>query len=105
MLSVWDCFEVDFICTFEREGVSFTSTLDHFYFSERILPTVKDAVGVHNPENTSDHEPIYCVLDSITIAQTITQPLDNLPRPSWRLASEEENEYSISNRKFCCFFA
>ena len=92
MVSVWDCFEVDFTCTYEREGVSFTSTLDHFYFSERILPIVKEAGGIHHPENASDHEPIYCVLDSITIVQTIAQPKESHPRPSWRLASQKEKE-------------
>ena len=29
LMSVWDSFEVDFTCTYERDGVSYTSTLDH----------------------------------------------------------------------------
>ena len=90
---VWDNYEVDFTCTYEREGVSFTSTLDQFYLSERILPTVVDAGVIHHPENTSDHEPIYCVLKSITVIQNAAQPSAGQPRPSWRLADQLEKEH------------
>ena len=89
----WDSYEVDFTCTYEREGVSFTSTLDQFYLSERILPTVLDAGVIHHPENTSDHEPIYCVLQSITVVQNAAKSSDGRrPRPSWRMANLLEKE-------------
>ena len=55
LTAAWDCFEIDFTCTYEREGVSHLSTLDHFYFSERIIDMVSDAGAIHHPDNTSDH--------------------------------------------------
>ena len=88
----WDRFEVDLTCTYEREGVTHTSTLDQFYFSERILPKVLDAGVIHHVDNLSDHEPIYCVLESLTIVQSSAQHSTSRSRPSWRTAGQEEKD-------------
>ena len=88
----WDYFAVDFTCTYEREGVTYTSTLDQFYYSEIIQPKVLDAGVIHHLENTSDHEPIYCVLESMKIVQSNAQPSAHRPRPSWRLAGQAEKD-------------
>ena len=68
------------------------STLNHFYFSERIIDMVSDAGALHHPDNTSDHEPIYCVLKSITLTKAVSQPSSIKLRPSWRLASKEDKD-------------
>ena len=92
MVSAWDTFKVDFTRTYEREGVSRTSILDHFHFSERILPAMMEAGVIHHPDNNSDHKPIYSVLEYITISKSSTQPSLHKPRPSWRLAGQKEKE-------------
>ena len=55
MKTVWDSFEVDFTCTYQREEMTYISTLDHFYLSESIFQPVVDAGPIHHPENASDH--------------------------------------------------
>jgi hypothetical protein len=92
LTTAWNCYDIDFTCTYEREGTSYVSTLDHFYFSEKMLELVSDAGAIHDPDNTSDHEPIYCVLKSITLVKTVAQPSNYQPRPSWRMASQEDKE-------------
>ena len=92
MKTVWDRFEVDFTCTYQREETTYISTLDHFLLSENIFQTVLDAGPIHHPENTSDHEPIYCVIKSITLARSTSQPPAYKPRPSWRMAGQDKKE-------------
>ena len=92
MKTFWDRFEVDFNCTYQREETTYISTLDHFLLSESIFQTVLDARPIHHPEDTSDHEPIYCVIKSITLARSTSQPSTYRPRPSWRMAGQDEKE-------------
>ena len=90
--TVWERFPVDFTHTFEREGNTFVSTLDHFFLDEQMTTNVKDAGVIHHPDNASDHEPIYCTLQSITITQSVTTAAPSQPRPSWKRATKEEKE-------------
>ena len=92
LLTAWDRFNVDFTCTYVREGVTFLSTLDHFHLSENISKNVLDAGVIHHPDNASDHEPIYGMLKSIQIVKTCSQSSPFQPKPSWRMASQEEKE-------------
>ena len=56
----WDRFPIDFTRCQDRLGVTYTSTLDHFFWSEN----VEEAGVIHHPDNKSDHSPIYCVIDN-----------------------------------------
>ena len=74
LLKAWDKYDVNFTHYHEPNGVSFTSTLDHFL----------DAGAIHLPSNTSDHLPIYCKIktdylqpDKVSTTEATTF------RPSW----------------------
>ena len=91
-MTAWDTFQVDFTHTYEKEGSTFISTLDHIYMSKDIFKTTKDAGVIHDPDNSSDHEPIYCVFESLSICESTSKSTTFQPRPSWRMASEQEKE-------------
>ena len=86
------CHPVDFTHTYEREGNTLILTLDHFCISEQLSARVLDAGVIHHPDNNSDHEPVYCVLQSITLSLSSSQPVASKARPSWKNASNEEKE-------------
>ena len=79
---VWDRNEIDFTCTYKREGVIHVSLLDHFFLSKDLLDKVVEASVLHHPENTSDHEPIFCVLESLALKQSMTEKAPHRPKPS-----------------------
>ena len=54
----WDNYPIDFTHVFEREEHMYTSTLDHFFWSEGISCNVVAANVLHLPNNTSGHSPI-----------------------------------------------
>ena len=89
---VWGQHEVDFTCTYERDGITHVSTLDHFFVSEQLFKEVRDAGVLHHLDNSSDHEPIYCIFESITVQPSVTLQAASNPRPSWKRASKEEKE-------------
>jgi hypothetical protein len=101
LLVTWDSFPVDFTCTSERDGRTFTSTLDHFFISEQLAGIVQGAGVIHHNENSSDHEPVYCVLGFITMSSTSIQVEAPKSHPSWKNASQEEkNLHELTlNRK------
>ena len=59
----WDRFNIDFTHCHEQLGISHTSILDHFFWSETLNDGVIDAGVIHLPENKSDHSPIFCVIE------------------------------------------
>ena len=82
LVVIWDSFQVDFTHTYEREGKTFTSTIDHIFISKQLSARVTDAGVLHNPDNTSDHEPVFCVIDSIILTSSSIQLATPKPRPS-----------------------
>ena len=92
LIPLWEHHDVDFTCTYEREGVTYVSLLDHFFVSKELLNHVTDAGVIHNTENTSDHEPIYCVLETVTLKPSVKTPAPQKPRPSWKLANDEQKD-------------
>ena len=89
----WDNFEVDFTCCHEIAGVSYTSVLDHFFWSRVLGAAVADAGVLHLPDNRSDHSPIFCVLSLEGIHHDKTEAShDQQQKPSWKRASREEKE-------------
>ena len=86
----WKQFSVDFTHCHEMDGRTFTSTLDHFFWSEEISRKVSEAGVIHLPCNLSDHEPIFCVMKVEPSHHIPTSAQSNsLPRPSWKRATEE----------------
>ena len=101
LLVTWESFPVDFTCTSERDGNTIISILDHFLISEQLTDTIQDAGVIHHIENTSDHEPIYCVLSSLTLSSVSIQGATPESRPSWKKASLEEknlHELTLNNK-------
>ena len=89
----WDRFIVDFTCCHELYGVSHTSVLDHFFWSEMLGDAVTDAGVLHLPDNKSDHSPVFCVLDVEVLHQVVqAEPAQQKPRPAWKKASMEQKE-------------
>ena len=59
----WKKFQIDYTHVLETSGRTYTSTLDRFFWSEKITGCVKEADVLHLLSNTSDHCPVYCKLD------------------------------------------
>ena len=88
----WDKFEVDFTAVHEMLGQTFTSTLDHFAWSEQLGCSVIDGGVLHLPDNQSDHCPIYCTVNMSTIQHASSAPRASRSRPSWRRATFQQKE-------------
>ena len=101
LLVTWESSPVDFTCTSERDRNTITSILDHFFISEQLAGTIQSAGVIHHIENSSDHEPVYCVLSSFDLSSTSIQVAAPKSRPSWKSASlEERNLHELTlNRK------
>ena len=87
----WDKYPVDFTHVFEREEHTYTSTLDHFFWSEGISCHVVAAEVLHLPNNTSDHCPIYCIVDIKTMSpKKRVLTMQQQPTPCWKRATDEQ---------------
>ena len=89
---IWEKFPIDFTHTYERDGSTHVSTLDHFFLTEELMNSTSDAGTIHHPDNSSDHEPVYCVIKALTVQQSATQQTPRHPRPCWRRSSKEEKQ-------------
>ena len=86
----WDKYPIDFTHVFEREKQMYTSTLDQFFWSAGISCNVVAADVLHLPNNTSDHCPIYCIVDIKTMPpkkRVLTKQQQS--NPSWKRATGE----------------
>ena len=82
MYSLWSEFDVDFTFCHENENqVTSLHTLDHFLVLERSRPHCQEAGVLHHPENLSDHEPIYAIIDCPEASSESIE--DPIPRFDW----------------------
>ena len=58
----WKEFEVDYTHEFEKDGITYTSTIDHVVWNTELRKKVVDSGVLHVISNTSDHSPLYCDL-------------------------------------------
>ena len=95
-VDAWKKFQIDYTHVFETDGRTYTSTLDRFFWSEKISGCVKEADVLHLLSNTSDHCPVYCKLDVGEIGVTNIQEATRLGQmdnhPSWKKATAEQRE-------------
>ena len=96
-LSSWEKFPVDFTHIQEKDGKSFTSTIDHFMLCENLSEVVTDAGVLHLVDNFSDHCPVYCQFPVSSFSLLPTKPVNYTPRPSWAKASEEDKNRFVTN--------
>ena len=101
LFTAWNKFQVDFTHMSEnKEGVSFTSTIDHILTLQRDEDKMVNAGVIHRVENTSDHELIYGVINVSIIEIPNVKNHHNSERtnkgkPSWSKASVDQKlEYN-----------
>ena len=87
LFTLWEDYEVDFMCVSEANEVSRVSKLDHFFLSQNLRNQVEDAGVIHNIENKSDHCPIYSIFKSLEIKEEAKFGCDARSKPSWQRAS------------------
>ena len=56
-------FQLDFTDEFEKNVVTYTSTIDHFLWNRNLTRKILCSGVLHSINNTSDHSPIYCDVD------------------------------------------
>ena len=61
--SCWSKFDVDFTHEHIINGRSYTSTLDHFLYNQKLSNAITNVCTIHHPSNTSDHCPILCQIN------------------------------------------
>ena len=100
----WDKYPIDFTHVFEWEELTYTSTLDHFFWSEGISCNVVVADVLHLPNNTSDQCPVYCIVDIRTMPPKKTvQTTQQQSNPSWKRATFEQRanfKTTVDQRRF-----
>ena len=93
LIKSWDNFSIDFTHIFEVDGVHHTSTIDHFFWNEKLSNSIVEADVLHLPDNTSDHCPIYCQINIENLFPTeLSPPNIREPKPCWEKANIEQNE-------------
>ena len=97
MIKSWDRYSVDFTHTFEMNDHCYTSTLDHFFWSENIIEDVIEVDVLHMPGNTSDHCQIYCKMNITGLQTTSQQECKTSRKINWNKASEEERDAYRTN--------
>ena len=93
----WEKFSADFTHMAERDGVTHTSIIDHFFWNQQLDKNVTDAGVIHLPENMSDHCPVFCKYKMSNTQQKRVESVNLKDKvfPSWRKASEEQkSDYS-----------
>ena len=71
--------------------MTYTSTIDHVFWTENVSDHILEAGALHLPDNLSDHSPIFCKvkieeMEEKNIEETIEKPL----KLNWKKASREE---------------
>ena len=94
----WSQFPIDFTHVQDINGKSYTSTLDHFLWSENVAEKVTDAGVLHLLDNLSDHCPVYCRLPITDLKNTPGRSqVNSVSKPSWSSASDERKQkYVVS---------
>ena len=93
LISTWRKFNVDFTHCYENGNHdTFVHTIDHFLVLEHSEKVVVDAGVIHNVDNTSDHEPIYSVIEAPKLEnkETIDEEEKGTPKFDWKNASDDQ---------------
>ena len=94
LIKAWNKFEVDFTCTHETNGMTSISTIDHFFYNDAGNDVVEDAGVINLLDNTSDHCPIYCIVNFDLIPVKKQKETSCPKKPCWKRAkSEERNNF------------
>jgi len=69
----WEKFKIDFTHISELNGISHTSIIDHFFWNVELDICVEDAGVIYSVENQSDHEPVFCIINTGGLESNITE--------------------------------
>ena len=100
--NAWKKFGVDYTHEFEKNEVTYTSTIDHIVWNSALRKKVDYAGVLHLLGNTSDHEPIYCDIQ-LGCQQEENEFVPVTPRPnaiSTRML--EGDDWSTFNQRLDC---
>ena len=89
----WDKFSIDFTHANDANGTTYTSVIDHFFWSEATDSSVIEADVLHLPNNLSDHRLIYCKLSleiNVPKKGSSLYQSEGKIKPCWRKSSKEE---------------
>ena len=89
LLKSWDKFQVDYTQVTEVMGKTFTSSIDHFCWSDGIEDVI-DADSLCLPQSLSDHCPICCHIKVDGLCTRRQETLIATNRPSWKIVSHEQ---------------
>ena len=93
----WKIYEVDYTHEFEKDDISYTSTIDHIVWNRELSKNVTDAGVLHMVNNTSDHCPIYCDL-KINMSTLVNNEKPNQPKKQKMTTKVlDENDWSQFN--------
>ena len=93
LVKSWDSFSIDFTHIYELNGTSYTSTIDHIFWNKNLTNNVIEADVLHLPDNSSDHCPVYCIVNIDNLHKTVESiPKDTAPKPCWKIATTEQKE-------------
>ena len=87
-----DIYEIDFTHAREVNGVSYSSTIDHFFWNASTGDSVIDAGVLHLPDNLSDHSPVFCIMNSGMVEKLSSQAHPAKPKtyPCWKPATDSQ---------------
>ena len=91
----WDKFSIDFTHSCELNDITHTAVIDHFFWNEGLEEHIVEAGVLHISENTSDHCPIYCVVNTSGFINCDSRVVPNKIKPSWKKASKEQKDHFI----------
>ncbi len=96
----WDKFPVDYTHSYEVDGKTFTSTIDHVLWDNGLEGKIEEAGVLYLPDNTSDHCPIYCTFPANCLRAQSKVSSPNNVKPSWKNATiEEKSAFNIDLTK------
>ena len=92
LVASWNLYEVDFTYCQELQDSSCFSTVDHFFWNHGLSQHVLDAGVLHSPDNSSDHDPIYCTIKAEPVEISKSAVNSDSRKPCWGKASLEEKK-------------
>lgn len=92
LIDVWDMFPVEHTYIFNREGISYSSIIDHCFISTGLMQNVQNAGTIDDSENTSNHLPIFVQLTINELEANVVKANCGRPKISWKSASDNDKE-------------
>ena len=95
--SSWNTFAVDYTHYHEVNGISYVSTIDHFFWDSKLADNVTDCGVIHHHNNLSDHSPIFCKFDlDLKLEESLNSCVKPPPKPCWSRSTESEKlKYTV----------